>query len=396
VEVKDVMIPPLDGIRVVENASFVSGPYAGMLLADLGATVIKVERPGTGDPLREAPAWSDDSPPPFAAYNRNKSSVTIDLKKDGGRAVYERLVGGCDVVIENFRPGTLDRLGVGYEGFRERYPALVYCSITGQGATGPHSHHPTYDAIAMARSGLWSLLTDLRNPKAIGPVFSDQLAGLFGAMGVCAALLARQQTGRGQRVALSLLTATMAFIPDPIAHLSMLGKVDDLSSRARRSQSHAFVSSDGLPLTVHLSSLDKFWHRLTVAIGHPELEGDARFATHVDRVQNYDAMHAVLSRVFSTRSRREWLEALDMNDVPAAPIHDIAEALADADENDQSVLRSYGNTEQTRLAGLPFRFEGDDSVRPACPHVGEHTDSVLAGLGYSKREIRRLRSEHAV
>ena len=392
------MSGPLSGITVLEMSNFISGPYAAMLLADLGAEVIKVELPGTGDPFRGWGETRGQLRPQVAAYNRGKKSVTINAQTESGRAVYRRLAEKVDVVVENFRPGTLDRLGIGYEALREANPRLVYCAITGMGSSGPYKHRPIYDAIAQAVSGLWSVLTDLRAPKPIGPPMSDQLTGVYAAYGVLAALVARAERGHGQKLEISMLSASMAFLTEPIANYLVNGEIGTQESRPRRSQSYAFVAADGLPLAIHLSSPVKFWQGLAAAVEQPELVEDPRFKSKTARVENYELLRQRLAEAFASRPRAEWLTILEQHDVPAAPINNIADTLADPQAQHIGMVRTFGQGDRAiRLVGFPVQFEetpcGQD-LPP--PNLGEHNDPVFGELGYTPDELARLREEGAI
>lgn len=392
------MTGPIAGIRVLEMANFISGPYAGMLLADLGAEVTKVELPGSGDPFR---SWGDregEDRPQFAAFNRGKKSVTLNVQTKKGKEAYRRLVAKADVVIENFRPGTLDRLGIGYESLQPMNPGLVYCSMPGMGSTGPYRHRPAYDAIAQAMSGLWSVLTDLRKPQAVGPPMSDQLAGVYAAYGILAALVARAADGRGQRIEVSMLSASLAFMTEPIANYLVKGEISDLHSRPHRSQSYAFLAADELPIAVHLSSPPKFWQALTAAVGRPELAEDPRFASKSDRVRNYELLHSVLAETFRTRPRAAWLATLEAHDVPVAPINNVAEVLADPQTQHLDMVRTFGQRERAvRLVGYPVEFAATpcaQSLPP--PTLGEHSTEILRQAGYSDEELACMRREGAI
>lgn len=373
------MAGPLEGIRVLEMASVISGPYAGMLLADLGASVIKVEMPGTGDVFR---LWEGDYTqirPYFAAYNRGKRSVTVDIRTGEGRAAYLRLASESDVLIENFRPGTLDRYSIGYEAVREVAPAIVYCSISGMGAEGPYRDRPVYDAIAQALSGLWSQLTDMANPEPVGPAICDQLTSLYAVNGIMAALVRRSITGEGQQLQTSMLAAAMAFQTVPIADYSMEGKVADKWSRPRRSLSFAFVAADGQPFAIHLSTPHKFWAGLLAAAGMPELADDPRFADKAARIRHYDELRELLAGAFRERPRQEWLARLTEHDVPCAPINTIAEAMADPQVRFAHLIRSFGLPGRTAdLAGFPVGFSATP-CQPGLPppRAGEHTHEIL-------------------
>ncbi len=379
-------------------ANFISGPYAAMLLADLGAEVIKVELPGTGDPFRQWGEREGAVRPQFAAYNRGKKSVTIDVRTEGGRKLYMRLARTADVVIENFRPGTAAELGIGYEALRAQDPRLVYCAISGMGSSGPYRDRPTYDAIAQAMSGLWSVLTDTRDPHPIGPPMADQLTGLYAAVGIAAALAARERTGCGQKLESSMLAASIAFMTEPLAGYTMAGEIADQHARPRRSQSYAFVAGDGLPLAIHLSSPAKFWEGLTDAVGMPELREDPRFRTKADRIRGYDALHAVLAKVIRTRPRAEWLAILERHDVPVAPISNVAEVAADPQTAHLGLVRTFGTGDRAvRLVGFPLSFEGTPAVHDVPPPaLGEHNAEVFASLGYGPDELARMSAAGAV
>jgi crotonobetainyl-CoA:carnitine CoA-transferase CaiB-like acyl-CoA transferase len=389
---------PLARIKVLEMANFISGPYAGMLLADLGAQVVKVELPGTGDPFRGWGERQGSERPQFTAYNRGKQSVSINLQVASGRDVYRRLAATVDVVIENFRPGTAERLGVGYETLRESNPLLVYCAITGMGSTGPARHRPTYDAIAQAMSGLWSVFTDMEDPQPVGPPLSDQLTGLYAAYGILASLAARSANGRGQRLEVSMLSASLAFLTEPIANYLHDGEISHRSSRPHRSQSYAFVAADGLPLAIHLSSPPKFWESMAQAVGRPELIEDPRFKSRSDRIKHYDLLREELARSFRARPRAEWLDILERHDVPSAPINKVAEAVDDPQSQHLQMVRTFGTGERARrLVGFPVQF-AETPCEPCLPPpgVGEHNVAIFGELGYTEDDLARLGAEGAI
>ena len=276
----------LAGVRVVEFANYVSGPYAGMLLGDLGADVIKVEEPTRGDPFR---GWGRvEYSPTFASVNRNKKSVTIDLKSEAGKADARALVREADVVIDNFRPGTLERLGLGYADLTADNERLVWCSITGFGTDGPYAHRPGYDTVGQAMSGLLSLLTDPANPQPMGISLSDHLAGVTACNGILAALVARGRTGRGQRVDTSLLESAISFCGENMARYFDNGKVPVRATRTKQAQVYAFAAGDGKALVVHLSSPTKFWRALCEVVGRTQWLEDPRFESKESRGKNYD------------------------------------------------------------------------------------------------------------
>jgi crotonobetainyl-CoA:carnitine CoA-transferase CaiB-like acyl-CoA transferase len=371
----------LDGIRVVEFANYVSGPYAGMLLGDLGADVVKVEEPTRGDPFR---GWGRvEYSPTFGSVNRNKKSVTLDLKSDVGKADARALVATADVVIENFRPGTMDRLGLGYDTFLAAQPGLVWCSITGFGSDGPDAARPGYDTVGQATGGLLSLLTDTGDPKPMGISLSDHLAGITATNGVLAALIARGRTGRGQRVETSLLEATLSFCGENAARFFENGKVPDRAARSHQAQVYAFTASDGKAFVVHLSSPKKFWEALARVAGHPEWIADDRFATKESRARHYDELNRQLSLVFRDNTRAHWLRLLQEADVPSAPLNTLDDVFADPQVKHLQMrvdvphpkLGSVGLVRNgLRLSGTPA------SVRFCSPELGEHNDEILGPL----------------
>jgi len=367
----------LDGIKVFEFASYVSGPYAGMLLSDLGAEVVKVETPEGGDPFR---MWGkDDYNGTFGALNRNKKSVTLDLKTEPGKA--RKLLLGADVVIENMRAGAMERFGLGYESLAADNPRLVYCSITGFGSQGPYRDRPGYDTVGQAVSGLLGVLTDRKAPQPMGVSLSDHLAGVFAAYGVLAALMARTASGRGQKVETSLLEATLSFLGENAATFFEDRKVPSRQTRCQRAQVFTFTAGDGLPFAVHLSSPEKFWRGLLAAMGHEALATDERFRTRAQRVENYEALRAELASAFQSRPRAEWLKLLGAQDVPCGPLNDLQEVFADPQvialdmrknlpHHSRGTVSVIGNP--VRLSATPPRVE------TAAPDLGAHNDLLAA------------------
>jgi formyl-CoA transferase len=392
------MTGPLAGVRVLEVASYVAGPYAGALLADLGAEVIKLENPEGGDPFR---GWQREESEPtiFWAYNRGKKSVTLNLRSPAGRDVFRALVRTADVVLENMRPGVMERLELDDVQLRMLNPRLVYCSVTGFGQRGPYAQRPAYDGIGQALSGLVSLLSDVSEPRPLGPNFADSLAGLFAAYGVLGALVARQQTGRGQRVGTSLVGATLGFLVAPATDALAGNPPHSPRSRPIASQTYAWTAADGLPFTVHLSSPAKFWQGLARAGGRPELIDDPRFRTQNDRRAHYDELHAELATVFATRPRATWLDILTAEDVPCAPIYDMRELFDDPQIRGMGLEVSLprGDREPIRTVGCPVEYSDTPAVVSIPPPaLGEHTDAILAEAGYDAAAIAALRAQGAL
>ncbi len=375
------MAGALAGIRVVEFANYVSGPYAGMLLGDYGADVVKVEEPTKGDPFR---GWGRvEYSPTFGSVNRNKKSVTIDLKSEVGKADARDLIRTADVVIENFRVGTMDRLGLGYEAMRQDNPGVIWCSITGYGSDGPYAMRPGYDTVGQATSGLLSLLTDISDPKPMGISLSDHLAGINAMNGILAALIARGRTGKGQKVETSLLESTLSFCGENAARFFENGKVPGRATRTHQAQVYAFTASDGKAFVVHLSSPTKFWVALTQVVGHPEWVDDPRFKTKETRGKNYNALNAALAEVFSANTRAHWLGLLLDADVPSAPLNTLDDVFSDPQVEH---LKMRVDVPHPKLGSVGYVRNGvrlsdtPTAVNTCSPELGEHNESILGPL----------------
>ena len=372
----------LEGVRVVEFASYVAGPYAGALLSDLGADVVKIEVPPRGDPYR---GWaSGNYSAMFCSLNRSKRSILADLKSQPGLAVARALVSGADVVLENSRVGVMDRLGLGYEQVRPLNPRLVYCSITGFGLSGPDAGRPGYDTVGQATSGLMSLLTDVDEPQPMGISLSDHLAGLFAAYGVLAALAARERTGEGQRVDTSLLQSSTSFLAENMArYLHDGGKPPSRRTRARTAQVYAVRDSSGAPFVIHLSSPDKFWRSLLSAIDREDLLDDPRFADRKQRIEHRDDIQALLDDTFATGSRADWLKRLGAADVPSAPLNTLADVVEDEQIEHLGLIQEVEHPTEgrMRLLGSGINLHGTPTRIGPAPVAGEDTAAVLAELG---------------
>ena len=372
------MTAALEDITVLEFASYVSGPYAGMMLGDLGAEVIKVEDPKSGDPFR---GWgAADYSATFGSVNRNKKSIILDLKSTEGVAAAIALTEEADVLIENFRPGTMDRLGLGYEKLSAINPRLVYCSVTGFGGTGPYAKRPGYDTVGQAMGGLLSVLTDLESPKGMGISLSDHLTGMMAAYGCLGALAARERTGKGQRVETSLLTATLSFLGENAARYFEEGKVPSRKTRTQTAQVYSFVAGDGKPFVIHLSSPPKFWKGLCKVAGHDEWFDDERFVDKAKRRANYDELEGLLAAVFKTETREHWLEQLLEEDVPSAPIYTLDETLDDPQIRHLGVIHEVPHTKvgSVKLVESGVRMsDTPPEIRTAAPLHGEHTEEIL-------------------
>ena len=372
----------LEGITVLEFANYVSGPYAGMMLSDLGAEVIKIESPDGGDPFR---GWgAADYSATFGSVNRNKKSVVLDLKSKDGLAHARALAETADVLIENYRAGTMERLGLGYDTLRARNPRLIYASITGFGPNGPYAERAGYDTVGQAMSGLLSVLTDLSNPQPMGISLSDHLTGMMAAYGILGALMARGKTGRGQRVETSLLSATIAFLGENAARFFETGKTPSRETRARSAQVYAFTDRRGDGFVVHLSSPTKFWRGLTEVAGHPEWQEDPRFRTKRDRQENYRVLHGLLADHFRKEEREHWLTLLRAHDVPSAPIYTLDQVFADPQVQHLQLVQKLPHPKVghvSLVSGGVTLSETPAEIRTTAPDLGQHTDEILARIG---------------
>lgn len=314
----------LKGVRVVEMGTFITGPAASVLLADLGADVVKIEKPGTGDPFRTAPdglLWASN----FQAFNRNKRSVALDTTDAEDLKAFDALVADADVFIQNFRPGAAEKMNVGRERLQALNPKLVYCAISGFGPDGPDAGRPCYDTVAQAASGYLDLTVDPSNPRVTGPAVADSITGLYGAYGILGALYERNATGRGRLVEISMVGAMTHFNVDAFTHYYSDGERMNAWTRPAASQAHVLVCGDGKRIALHMSTPPKFWENLVRATDHPELL--TRFPTRESRLGDHAAVLQTLGAIFVERTRDEWGSRLQAHDVPFSPVHDASEAL---------------------------------------------------------------------
>ena len=393
---------PLEGIRILDLTRVLSGPYCTMLLGDLGAEVIKVERPGEGDDTRAfAPPFQGDQAAYFLSINRNKKSITLDMKSEHGKEILWRLLDLSDVLVENFRPGAMERLGFGYEVVSDRRPAVIYCSISGFGDSGPQKDRAGYDVIVQGEAGIMEL-TGPRDgpPHKVGTSIADLVSGLTAAQGILAALYAARIDGRGQRVHISMYEAVAALLTFNASIYFATG-----NTPKRRGNEHAtivpyetFEASDGW-INLGVAN-DDIWRRFCAAVGTAELATDRRFANAPDRVRNRDALVPLIKTVIKQRSRDEWLKLLDDSGVPCGAIRTVAEVC------DSEVLRARGmiaempHASAGNVKGIKSAIHLSETVLDtytAPPKLGEHTNEVLTRLlGYSSDKVNALRREGVV
>ena len=389
------MTGPLAGTRIIDLTAMLSGPWATMILGDQGADVIKVEPPGRGDHTRALGNRRGGLPANFLNINRSKRSVTIDLKRPEGRDLLLRLARGADVVVQNFRPGVVERLGIAEPDLRAHNPRLIYVSISGFGESGPYAAKPAYDPVIQALTGLTTVQagSDEARPRLVRTVLPDKLTGITAAQAITAALLARERTGVGQHVRLSMLDTVLSFL-----WASDMGAQTYLEDPPDNQRAASFIdliyeTADG-HMTVAVMT-DKEWAGLARAVGRLELVDDPRFRTPELRDRNVDARLALTQELLLERTTAEWLEVLEREGVPCAPALTRAEVVAHPQVAASGTLFETVHPAAGRLrqARPPARFEATPAaVLRGAPLLGEHTDEVLAELGLSEAEIAALRA----
>ncbi len=389
---------PLQGSRVLDFTENVAGPFCTMILADMGAEVLKVERPGTGDEMRRNPPFIGGESVPFLMLNRGKQSVVLDLKDPRGLEAAHRLARRSDVLVESFRPGTLDRLGLGPETLRTEDPRLIVCSISGFGQTGPYRDRGGYDLIAQATGGLMSVTGEPgRPPVKCGFPVTDLGAGMWGAIGILLALLARERSGQGQWVDTSLLEVPVAWSVWQAAVYFATGEVPGPMGSAHPGSVpyQAFQGQDGEWLVIGASP-QHFWERLCRLLGAERLLDDPRFVTNADRVAHRTELEEELAKLFSTRPAAAWIEALEAEGIPAAPVNRIDRVFQDPQvfHREMVLEQEHPVVGRHRLLGIPVKLSlTPGRVRAPAPSLGQHTEEILSTLGYSAEALAAFRQE---
>lgn len=391
---------PLAGIKVLDFSRILSGPYASMVLADLGAEVVKVEPVGSGDETRNFPPFKGPLSHYFIALNRSKKSITLDLKSPEGAKIARNLARKCDVVLENFRPGVMDRLGLGYETLKADNPGLVYCSITGFGRNSPHGDKPAFDIVAQALSGVMDVNREPgQPPNKLGIPLGDMAGSIFSLFGLLAALVERNTTGQGRHVEIAMLDSLIAMQ----GYLSQIYFVSGNSPQPVGTRHPsivpygAFPTRDGHVIVACLT--ERFWHNFARCLGREDLITDPRFAEYEKRLENRDALEPEICEIMEKDTTEYWLDRLTEFDVPNAPILSIAESLEQEHVAARGLIETVTHPDvgDMQLVRGPIRFDGEGPAPARAPALlGEHTRSVLSDwLGYDDEEARALETRAA-
>ena len=384
----------LDGIRVLDLSRVIAGPYCAMMLADLGADVVKVERPGRGDDMRYLGNGKDGMSLGFATINRNKRAIAVDLQHPEGLKIVVELARRSDVVLENFVPGVADRLGLGYASLSAANPAIVYASVSGFGQDGPYARRPGYNTIAMGMSGLMALTGQPGDPPTRpGGSISDVAASYIAFGAVCAALVQRLRTGRGAHLDVSLLASSLALLPDPSAHYFASGVAPKRvgNRNPNVTPAEAFAAADGF-INVVILNPDQY-EKFCRALGDEALATDSRFATNEARVAHHPEFKARVEQALARRTVAEWVERMIAAGLAAGPIYEFDQVFEDPQVRRMGMVREVEQPGlgTVRMLGFPFAIGGErPRVRRPAPRLGQHTREVLAELGLEAAEIQRL------
>ena len=394
--------PPLKGVRVLDLTRVLAGPFCSMTLSDLGAEIIKVEIPGSGDDTRAFPPYINGESSYFMSVNRGKKSVTLNLKEDSAREALHRLAAVCDVFLENYRPGVTMRLGIDYDTLKKINPRLIYCSISSFGQTGPYNQWPGYDLIVQGMGGLMGLTGEPgRPPVRVGMAVTDIGAGMYGVIGILAALRARDATGAGQYIDVSMLDGSVSWMTYASGNYFATGENPPRLGSAHTSivPYQGFEAGDGKHILVACGN-DRLWEMLCDAMGLGAVKKDARFTSNGLRVTNRGALIPLLEAEFMKRPRDEWLKVLNDVGFPCAPVYLLDELFSDPQVLKRGMLREVDHPKAGKIkqVGPVLKMSGSPCVMGGPPPtLGQHTESVLKELaGYSEDEIRELRKKGAI
>ena len=389
----------LDGMRVLDCTQIMAGPFCTLLLADMGADVIKIERPEGGDDIRHTGPFIDGWSAPFLGVNRNKRSLALDLRSDRGRDVIKHLVASADVMVQNFRPGILKRMGLGYDDLHPLRPELIYCSISGFGNTGPYSHRGGFDLVAQGMSGLMSFTGMADGPPVkVGVPITDLNAGMYAAYGILTAYINRLKTGKGQEVDASLIESGIAYTFWESASYFNTGQVPEPLGSAHRLSApyQALHTSDGY---MNLGAANqRTWEAFCRAVGLEDLLTDERFTTNTDRKAREDELASLLEETLRTQPTAYWVNLLEEAGVPAGPIYNLAQVYNDPHVRARNMVVELDDPHLGTIKhiGVPVKLsDTPGTIRHRAPDLGEHSREVLLEAGYTPAEVESL-VEHGV
>lgn len=393
-------VHPLNGIKVIDFSRVLAGPYCAMILADLGAEVVKIEEPTRGDEARGVGPFLNGVSAYFMSINRGKKSVALNIKNPKGGDLATQLIARADILLENFRPGTMDRLGLGYEALAKVNPRLIYAACSGFGQTGPYRHRGAYDMVIQGMGGIMSITGEPGGmPLKTGPAIGDLVGGLFTVIGILTALQARERTGEGQMVDIGMLDCQVALLENAIIRYTTTGEIPGPLGARHPSIApfEAFEAKDGY---VIFAVGTPHWERFCRIIGREDLLQDPRFATNALRAENHAALQPVIADAAKTRTVRDWIEVMEKAGVPCGPINRIDQVVADPQVQARGMIAAIHDPEVgvTRLPGSPIKLSRTPGCvdRPA-PRLGEHTADVLKEwLGLEAQTIDALKQEQII
>lgn len=392
---------PLKDVKVLDLTRVLAGPYATMILADMGADVLKIEMPKTGDDSRAFGPFIEEESAYFMSINRNKRSMTLNLKTEEGKDILRNLIKDADVIVENYRPGTMEKFGLGYEEIRKINEKIIYAACSGFGHTGPYSKRPAYDAIVQAMGGIMSITGEENGePIRIGASIGDIVAGIFTATGILTALYNREKTGKGQKVDVAMLDCQVAILENAIARYFVSGEIPKPIGNRHPSITpfESFDTKDG-KIMIAIGN-DRLWAKFCNITGREELIEDERFRTNALRTKNHREIKSVVSEILGSKTTDYWLDIFDKEDIPATRINTIDKVVSNPQVLDRDMIVEIDHpvAGKFKMAGIPIKLsETPGDIRTPAPLLGEHTEDVLKDkLGFSKEEIQDLRDNGVI
>ncbi|MDI6600417.1 MAG: CaiB/BaiF CoA-transferase family protein [Thermoanaerobacteraceae bacterium] len=392
---------PLEGIKVLDLTRVLTGPFCTMILADMGAEVIKVEIPGEGDESRGYTPFLQDESGYFMSINRDKKGITLNLKTEEGKEIFKKLVKWADVITENYKPGTMKKLGLDYEALKEIKPDIIYAATSGFGQTGPYSDRPAYDAVVQGMGGIVSI-TGPKGSKGVrvGSSIADITAALYTVIGILSALHVKDKTGEGQFIDISMLDCQVSILENAIARYLYTGQVPKPQGNKHPSicPFESFECSDGKEVMIAIGN-DNLWAKFCRLVGRDELINDQRFATNRVRLENYEDLKPIMDDIMKQKSLDEWLKTLEKNAIPCGPINTIDKVVKDPQVLYREMLIELEHPKVGKITvpGVPIKFSKTPAkVRFAAPTLGQHNEEVFTSLGYTSEQIEEFKNKGVI